>query len=152
MAVALAQPHRRQYGRDEMAATALGRFCIKSFPKDEGTRRGRYHAGLMYAETLDNERVAQGFAPRLFGLSADGPISNLTFEQLKARKDLAIIKLQNANGVLRDVSHKAIRIMGQLCYEDREIGASDEAQAIGALYKLALHFVLEKPGFHELCA
>jgi len=148
-AVALAQPHRKGDGGD-LSGTALGRFC-KMHWSDGRTMISRYDAGSRYAELVDSDRVAQGLAPRQCGLAPDGPLaSTMTEEQFRAYVDLCRIKREDAEAVMVPVAHgrRAVNVIYALAYEDRDLAGRDHGVAVNALYRLAVHFGLEKVGFH----
>jgi hypothetical protein len=148
VSVALAQPHRNGE-LDPLAGSALGRYCLKRWPGAErkDLREARCEAGNRYAQAIDNDRVARGLAPRIFGESAGFGV--LSDEQLRARRDLCAQQLAEAEDAMRGVIGRAIGVLRRVCWEDLDVRPTDEDVVFHGLYCLAKHFGLVKRAFHE---
>ena len=145
VSVALRQPHRA--GEiDPLAGSALGRYCLKRWPgKDrKDIREGRCQAGNQYAQDIDNDRVARGFAPRLFGEASGFGV--LTDAQLQERRDNCAKAIADADASIRDICDRAPGVMRRLCWEDLAAGPYDDDVVYHALYRLAVHYKLVKTG------
>jgi hypothetical protein len=148
MSVAMAQPHRRDAGKyDPNDGTELGRFCKRHW-RDPDVIRDRRLAGEAYAQVVADERVAQGLPDRQWSPSGV-PSDEMTPEQLEARKYDAVARRRKAEEAIREVDDKSVRVMERLCYEDAPIGLDDEGRAVNALWKLAVFFNYDRPGYHD---
>jgi hypothetical protein len=147
VSVALAQPHRAG-SDDPLSGSALGRYCLRRWPGDHrrGFREDRCEAGNRYAIVIDNDRVACGMAPRLYGETGKG--GELDDAQLRARRVECAKARADAEAQIRDIP-RAVPVMSRLCWEDREYGPYDEDVVFHALYRLAMHFGIQKRGFHK---
>ena len=148
VSVVLSQPHRGGVD-DRLAGSALGRYCLRRWPGDarREMREGRHEAGNRYAQVIDDDRVARGMAPRLYGQAGVG--GEQTDQQLRARRELCAQKRADAEWQIRDLHSRAVTVMDRLCWEDRECGPYDEDLVFHALYRFAKHFGIEKRTFHE---
>jgi hypothetical protein len=147
VSVALAQPHRAG-SDDPLSGSALGRYCLRRWPGEHrrGFREDRCEAGNRYAVVIDNDRVACGFSPRLFG-GVNGS-DKLSEQELRDRRVECAKARADAEAQIRDIP-RAVAVMSRLCWEDRECGPYDEDVMFHALYRLAMHFGIQKRGFHE---
>lgn len=140
VAVALAQPHRR--GSDNpKAGEPLHEFCALY-----GLRRECYDAGIRYAEIVGEAKTAQGFSVPGW-TPGDSGYEQRTPEQIEARKELALIKLRNAEGVLRIVQCRPTA-MERLTFDQREPAQHDHDALRNGLWRLAVDFGLLKLGMN----
>lgn len=149
--VALSQPHRAG-SDDPLAGYALGRYCLRRWPvmlvngqdARKDIRECRAEAGNRFAQAIDNDRVARGFAPRLYGES--GHFGELSPEEMAKRRDECARARAEAEAAIRDIHDRSVAVMTRLCWEDRELGSYDDDLVMHALYRLARHFEIERRG------
>ena len=143
------QPHRNG-STSHLEGTALGRFCRMHWRGDEYTLRARYYAGGRFAQYVDVDRGAQGLSVRS-GATELGESVLKTQAERDAAIELARIQREGAEAVLAPIAgnRRAIRVVYDLAYEDRDLAGRDHGVAINGLYQLALHFGFEKRPFHD---
>lgn len=150
MSVALAQPDCAGYPYEakwpELSRTALGRFCSRHWEPE--TAHDRWRAGEAYAQLIDAERIACGFMPRGGYYPAAETGIELTLAQMQARKQSARSALLEADGELIYVGHGTKEAMRELAWAGNEIGMRYDGRIVNGLYRLALHFGLEKRPYH----
>jgi hypothetical protein len=151
LSVVVAQPHR--VGSDDpldpLNGSALGRFCLRRWPSTthRDFREARCEAGNRFAQDIDNDRVASGFTPRLYGRS-NGDSGALTEDQLRARRELCALNRSAAEAEIRTVHGRAVEVMTRLCWEDIDAGPYDEDLIFHCLYRFAKHYGIEKREYH----
>jgi hypothetical protein len=153
----------------------LGRFCrlYHDFSAHnppayrESTAFLRYSAGKKFAEAIDNDLVAQGLKPRERGdaetarESTDEELAALAACPMKCpecwreglcrqdRREKCAKLLAAAKGSIVDVDRRAVSACTKLCHEGVMIPDSWHGLAKNGLYRLSLHFGIEKPGYHD---
>jgi hypothetical protein len=127
---------------------ALGRFCLKHHGRDLELAGSRYAAGLSYGELIENARIALGLKPKILNYMGEDHIRYpLNYQQQMALRELTEKQLRGAESALRAVDNATVRIVRELAYEGNEISIYDEGRAMNGLYRLAVHFGLEKMPF-----
>lgn len=139
VSVARAQPHRRG-SDDPRAGEPLFEFC-----RLHQLRSECYAAGNRYAEIVGEAKTAQGFSVPGW-TPGDSGFEKLTFAQIEARKELALIKLKNAEAVLRAVMPRLPARMESLTFDQREPSPYDHGALRNGLWRLAVEFGLIKLG------
>lgn len=134
IAVALAQPHRRG-SDDPRLGTALGRFCAAQRLGDHC-----WLAGGRHLEIVQDAKLAMGFSIRSGGWGSDGGFQVMTDAELEARKELAMIRLRETDGVLRQVMPRLPAAMERLTYDDRDPSILDVGILVNGLAKLAIEW------------
>ena len=114
----------------------FGAWCLR-----QRLSRSCYQAGAHYAEIIRQARNAYGLNVPGWAPS-DGAYADLTDEQLRARKDLAMQRKRDADAVLRAVMPSLPAALERACYDQREPSAYDEAMIAHGLVMLAEHFGL----------
>lgn len=149
LATALAQPHRRysRDPRDERLGTALGRFCV--------ARRWYggpcWQAGQRYGEIVKEARSAiglgvYGWAPGEGGFSGCAGDCPREFcgrhgdECRRAKQELAMSRIRDADSVLRWVMPRLPAAMERLTYHDLDPLPNDGDMLAHGLVRLALEW------------
>jgi hypothetical protein len=158
MSVALNQPHRRglptyQQTDADYFVSELGKFCRAYHDGgDQRTYREstaflRYRAGAAFAMVIDNDLVARGLAPRERG---DGEWAGVPEDDaLRARREACEMKRAEAEAAAREVDQRAVAACTKLCHDGLPLPDRLHGLTRNALYRLSLHFGIEKPGYHE---
>ena len=156
MSVALQQPHRKGIPYRPTDAdfwiSELGKFCrLHHFGGDERSYREstaflRYRAGVHFAATIDNDLVARGLAPRERGDAEEAGVP--TDEALRARRDLCAEIRAEAEAEALAVDRRAVSACTKLCHEGLAISEHLHSLTKNALWRLSVHFGIEKAGYH----
>jgi len=127
IAAVVAQPHRRG-SYDPKRESALGRFCddFKPFPLGDHC----YRAGVRYAEIIGEAKTAQGFPVPGYEPPERGyweqcakpncdkrdPRSSVCLCSAQARKELALMRLRDADAILAAIFPGLPWQMYRLCF------------------------------------
>jgi hypothetical protein len=139
MVVALAQPHRLG-DRSKFAGDALALFCV-------GLRRECHAAGEAYCRKARAEKSARGF--HVVDQAPGEAEPGLTFEQIEAKHEAAIMAFRDSNGVLTLVHPRCPRRMELLCYDRLPPSPYDEGMLRHGLFSLARHYGLLDEGINR---
>jgi hypothetical protein len=154
MSVALRQPHRggshNEPGSDDpKLSTALGRFCANFKPRPLGSHC--YRAGSKYGEIIGEARTAQGFSVPGWEPGDRGywetcskpncdkrdPRSPICLCAAQARKELALMRLKEANALLTSIIAGMPWQMCRLCFDSIDPSPQEYAWLQKGLVKLS---------------
>jgi len=134
----------------------LGKFCRLHHYGGDGsplayktsTAYLRYLAGMSFFRVIENDLVARGLAPAERG---DAEWTGVpTDEDLRARRDACAQKHAEAVAEAFAVDRRAVSACMKLCHEGIAISEHLHALTKNALWRLSVHFGIEKPGYHGL--
>jgi hypothetical protein len=158
MAVALAQPHRRdaEYPNDERLEGPLGRFVAKIWDRKDELYSACFRAGCDYRKDVNSARVAhgfvvEGFEPAKLGLpiSLDYPTPAQIAAQQAVIAELDRV-VARANETLVEVHYRLPRAMERLCCTLLDPSPYDEDMLRAGLWRLAGHYGLLDRGINSL--
>lgn len=162
MKVALAQPHRRdeEDPRSTWLATPLGRFCLRTWRRDEKMSDTCFYAGNDYAKGVRAYLVACGHnVPGVGSRQPDAPEIDLDDlspdERAKVIAAANLVKeaakaiVDRANEVLIDIMPRLPRAMERLCCTLDEPFPNDGDMLKNGLYRLALHYGMVDRGINS---
>jgi len=136
-----AQPHRREFqtlpsdwppGAETRLHASLGRFCARFRLRNE-----LWLAGEDYESRVREARLAEGLPAGQVNI-LDGGVSSQTPEQIEARKQLALQRLNAAKGILFNISPKLPGAMLRLTVDSLEPYPREEDMLKHGLYRLAV--------------
>ena len=143
--VVLAQPHR-DGNDDARMAFPLGRFCARSWPRDERFASAMHEAGVAYAADVRAVNVARGF--HVDGCASDtpgGPKASAEATPAEIADQKAKIyslerTLARADEELRNIMARCPARMVELCFDHLDPSPNDEDMLKAALYRLAVYY------------
>jgi hypothetical protein len=133
----LAQPHRRQFGDDQLAESPLGRFVLR-----HGLRRELHDAGVGYARLRRRVRA---------GISAPVPLPGSSLANLAARggypapREIDAAQMHRMRNELARVRRRlngSAEIIERLVVQELEIASDEAPAAIEGLTALAVELCL----------
>lgn len=148
LSVAVAQPHRRISAdpRHPMLESPLGRFCLRTWPKDSVQRHFCHQAGNDYAKDVRDYQRACGFdVPGLNskpGAAGSGDVTPEAVAEAALAKEAAKALVDSANAVLIPVMQRLPRAMERLCCTLEDPYPNDESILEAGLLRLAKHYDL----------
>jgi len=132
----------------------LGKFCRLHHDGGDGsplayktsTAYLRYLAGMSFFRAIENDLVARGLAPAERGDAEWAGVP--TDEELRARRDLCAKIRAEAESEAFAVDRRAVSACTKLCHEGLAISEHLHSLTKNALWRLSVHFGIEKAGYH----
>ena len=135
----------------------LGRFCRQQWPPRASQagedlnlthRTHMFEAGLHYGKIVHQHRVLKGLGSGS-KTQEDGFSVAKTEKELRAELDLAGIKRDNADAVLRSVFLGAVSAMTRVAVDEIDPTPDQEGVLGSALWALAVHFRIVRLGINS---
>ena len=109
-------------------------------------REQRAEAGNRFAQDIDADLLARGLKPRIYEQVFGGLPK--TDDQIRDDREKKAKKRSEAEAEVRSVKYRAVSVMTDVCWGDMEPRQHDRDMIAHVLYRLALHYGLEKRGYH----
>lgn len=132
----LAQPHRRG-NPSRKAGSPLWEFCEVRWGRDADWAHKMFMAGCDYEQIVRDSLLARGL-PCLGQQGKNDSSCGKTEAELKAERERAIMKRNDADAELTKIARRARDVMENVCYWQREPGPYDEGILAHGLYKIAV--------------